>query len=380
MKILYIVNEDWFFVSHFLGIARAARAAGHQVLVATRVTRHGASIRAEGFDLHPTEQDRGRASPTSALATIISLRRLIRSERPDLVHALSTQSTLLGGLAARLAGAPALALSPTGLGHFWTEPGVASFLARQVTRWLLLLIRSAPVLVVFFENRDDPAELGFDIADSRIVILGGAGVDPAAFPPQPPPPAPPVRLAVVARMLRSKGVAEAVEAVARARSRGLDVTLDLWGSPDPANRNTFTEADLAAWNRREGIRWRGSTSDVAGVWRDSHVALLLSYREGLPRSLVEAAASARPIVTTDVPGCRAVVDNGVEGLLVPPRNVEATARAIERLASDADLRLQLGAAARRRFEAEFSVDLVVAKVLAAYEACSRVALHALPAP
>jgi glycosyltransferase involved in cell wall biosynthesis len=175
-----------------------------------------------------------------------------------------------------------------------------------------------------------------------------------------------VRLAVVARMLRSKGVAEAVEAVTRARSRGLDAALDLWGSPDPGNRNTFTDADLQAWNRRDGICWRGPTSDVAGVWRDSHIALLLSYREGLPRSLVEAAASARPIITTDVPGCRAVVDDGVEGLLVPPGNVEAASRAIERLASDADLRLRMGAAARRRFATEFTVDLVAAKVLAAY--------------
>ena len=252
---------------------------------------------------------------------------------------------MLGGLAARLAGAPALALSPTGLGHFWTEPGFASWLARQVTRGLLRVIRAAPALVVFFENRDDPPELGFDPADGRIVTLGGAGVDPAAFPPQPPPQAPPVRFAVVARMLRSKGVAEAVEAVGLARSRGLDATLDLWGSPDPGNRNTFAESDLQAWSRRDGIRWRGPTSDVAGVWRDSHVALLLSYREGLPRSLVEAAASARPIVTTDVPGCRAVVDDGVEGLLAPPRDIEAAARAIERLGRDADLR---AAWARRR--------------------------------
>jgi glycosyltransferase involved in cell wall biosynthesis len=366
MKILYIINEDWFFVSHFLGIARAARAAGHQILVATRVADHGAVIRAEGFELHPIEQDRGRLSPGGALGTILSLRRLIRIERPDLVHALSTQSTLLGGLAARFAFAPALALSPTGLGHFWTEPGLASLLARQATRWLLRVIRTAPVLIVFFENREDPAELGFDSADSRIVILGGAGVDPAAFPAQPPPQAPPTRIAVVARMLRSKGIAEAVEAISLARSNGLDVTLDLWGSPDPGNRNTFSEADLAGWNRRAGICWRGSTNDVAGVWRDSHIALLLSHREGLPRSLVEAAASARPIIAADVPGCRAVVEDGVEGLLVAPRNAEAAARAIERLARDADLRARMGAAARARFEAEFSLDRVVAKVLAAY--------------
>jgi len=368
MKILYIINEDWFFVSHFLGIARAARAAGHQILVATRVADHGASIRAEGFDLHPIEQDRGRVSPGRALGTILSLRRLIRAERPDLVHALSTQSTLLGGLAARLAFAPALALSPTGLGHFWTEPGLASLLARQATRGLLRLIRASPVVIVFFENREDPTELGFDSADSRLVILGGAGVDPSAFPAQPPPQGRPVRIAVVARMLRSKGVAEAVEAVSLARSNGADVALDLWGSPDPGNRNTFSEADLAAWNRREGISWRGPTSDVAGVWRDSHIAMLLSYREGLPRSLVEAAASARPIIAADVPGCRAVVENGVEGLLAPVKNVEAAAQAIETLAGDAGLRARMGAAARQRFEAEFSLDRVVAKVLAAYAA------------
>lgn len=366
MKILYIINEDWFFVSHFLGIARAARDAGHQIHVAARVVRHGAAIRAEGFALHPIAHERAGASPFRALATVMRLRSLIRAERPDLVHTLSTQSALLGGLAARLAGAPALALSPTGLGHFWTQLGAGSWFARQVTRGLLRIVRGAPVWIVFFENRDDPPELGFDPADARIVMLGGAGVDPAAFPPQPPPPAPPVRLAVVARMLRSKGIAEAVEAVALARSRGVDARLDLWGSPDPGNRNTFAQSELEAWSRREGILWRGPTRDVAGVWRDSHVALLLSHREGLPRSLVEAAASARPIVAADVAGCRAVVDDGVEGFLTPRGDIEAAARAIERLARDDALRARMGAAARRRFEAEFALDRVTDKVLAAY--------------
>jgi glycosyltransferase involved in cell wall biosynthesis len=366
LKILYIVNEDWFFVSHFLGIARAARGAGHEILVATRVAREGAAIRAEGFALHAVDQDRGRASPLRALAAARRLRRLIRAERPDLVHALSTQSTLLGGLAARLAGAPALALSPTGLGHFWTESGLEASLARQVMRLLLRAIAGAAPLAIFFENRDDPPELGFDAADQRIVYLGGAGVDPAAFPPQPPPPAPPVRVAVVARMLRSKGIAEAVEAVALARARGVDVTLDLWGAPDPDNRNTLAEVDLRALGRREGIGWRGETKDVAGVWRDSHVALLLSHREGLPRSLVEAAASARPIVATDVPGCRAAIDDGVEGLLAPLGDIEAASRAIERLARDGELRVRMGAAARRRFEAEFALERVAGRVLAAH--------------
>jgi glycosyltransferase involved in cell wall biosynthesis len=167
-----------------------------------------------------------------------------------------------------------------------------------------------------------------------------------------------LRAAVVARMIWPKGIAEAVAAVKRARALGADVELDLYGAPDPSNRRTCTESQLAAL-AEPGIRWHGRSGDIARVWREHHVAMLLTwYREGVPRSIIEAAAAGRAIITTDVPGCRDLVRDGVEGVVVAPRDVEAAARALVRLAGDAALRARLGAAAHARFTERFTEDAV----------------------
>jgi glycosyltransferase involved in cell wall biosynthesis len=364
VKILYIINEDWFFVSHFLGIARRARDAGHEIGVAARIQNHGDFLRAEGFRVFPVGHDRGKLGPLRAFSAMSGLYRLIRAERPDLVHIFTTQSIVYAAPMARLAGVGAIALAPTGLGYLWTEKGIFSFLGRQVVRFAMRVARGAPKVMMFFENLDDPKEFGLDAAsDPRIVILGGAGVEPAEFPTLPAPAAPPVRIAMVSRMLRFKGAADAVAAVEILRARGHDVELELWGSPDPDNRRAILVSELEAWSALPGISWRGHTKDIASVWRNSHIAMLLSHGgDGLPRSLVEAAASGRPIVTTDVAGCRAVVNHGVEGLLVPPKDPAAVADALEGLLTDPELREKMGRAARRRFEAEFTADIVAEKV------------------
>jgi glycosyltransferase involved in cell wall biosynthesis len=368
VKILYIINEDWFFVSHFLGIARRARDAGHEIGVAARIQNHGDFLRAQGFLVFPVGHDRSKLGPLRAFAATWGLYRLIRSQQPDLVHIFTTQSIVYAAPAARLAGVGAIAVAPTGLGYLWTEKGIVPFVGRQVVRLAMRVARGAPKVLMFFENLDDPKEFGLDAAsDPRIVVLGGAGVEPADFPPAPTPAAPPVRVAVVSRMLRFKGVADAVAAVTLLRGRGRDVELDLWGSPDPDNRRSIQPSELQAWSALPGISWRGHTKDIAAVWRDSHIAMLLSHGgDGLPRSLVEAAASGRPIVTTDVAGCRAVVNHGVEGLLVPPKDPAAVADALEDLLADPELREKMGRAARRRFETEFTADIVAEKVNNAY--------------
>jgi glycosyltransferase involved in cell wall biosynthesis len=227
---------------------------------------------------------------------------------------------------------------------------VGSLLHGQGTRYL-------------FENREDPVALGLDPDAPNITIVGGAGVEPSEFSVSAEPPAPPIRVAVVARMIWPKGIGEAVAAVRRARALGAQVELDLYGQPDPSNPKSIPEGTLRDWSSLPGIAWRGHTKDIAAVWRDHHVALFLSaYPEGLPRTLVEAAAAGRPIVTTDVTGCREVVRDGVEGFLVPPGDEEAAARALVKLAADPALRARLGAAARARFEERFTAEAVKRKV------------------
>ncbi len=367
-KLLFFITEDWWFCRHFLPMAKAACNAGFDVAVATRVRNHGEEIAALGYRVLPLENERRSLSPWDAVSTTARMVRMVRTERPDVIHCIGLRMVLLGGLAAKLARVKALILAPTGLGHLWVANGLVERMLRPIIRSVICRVLDGPRARFLFENADDPRELGLDPTSGRVVLIGGAGVDPNEFPQTAEPAAPPLKVAVVARMLKPKGIAESVAAVRRAREIGVDAELHLFGATDPSNRTSLSEDELRAWTKEErGIFWHGSVADVARVWREHHVAMLLSWREGLPRSLVEAAASARPIIATDVTGCRDVVRDGIEGLLVPLGNVEATAKAIVRLAKDAGLRSRLGTAAHLRFLEQFTQAAVMKRATALYE-------------
>lgn len=371
-KILYLVTEDWFFVSHFLPMARAARAAGLEVVVATQVSNAAMRIAAEGIRLIALDVDRSSLGVGTSLRDVTRAYRVVRAERPDIVHCIALRPVVFAGLAARLAGAKALILAPTGLGLLWVERGPIARLQRMVVRTVVALLLRGPHTRCLFENHDDPIEFGLDPYGPQVTIVGGAGVDPQDYPCVPEPPAPPLKVAVVARMITPKGIAEAVAATRRARALGTDVELDLFGNPDPANRRSIPVATLRAWSEEPGIRWHGRTGDVARVWREHHVALFLSYyREGTPRTLVEAAAAGRPIVTTDTPGCRELVRDGKEGLLVAPGDIEKAARALMTLAADPTLRSRMGSAANRRFKERYTEGAVQTAVTAVYRSLVR---------
>jgi glycosyltransferase involved in cell wall biosynthesis len=358
-KLLFLISEDWFFVSHFLPMARAAREAGFEVVVAARMRAHRERIEAAGCRVIPFEIERGSVAPLAVLRGLKRAYNIVRTEKPDIVHCIALRMIILGGIPAKLAGARSLVLAPTGLGHLWISEGLNDRLMRFVTRALVVPMLRGPRTHFLFENGEDPPELGLDAAGADVTIVPGAGVDPAVFPQMPAPAAPPLRVAVVARMIRPKGIAEAVEAVRLAQDMGAPVELDLYGGRDPENPLSIAEADLRRWSQQRGIAWHGVTNDVPAVWRDHHVALFLSsYREGVPRTVTEAAACGRPIVTTDAVGCRELVRDEVEGLLVPPGDIAAAARALHRLAGDAALRARLGAAAHRRFLDRFTEHAV----------------------
>src|SRR3954471_18504182 len=347
-KLLYLITEDWFFVSHFLPMARTARAAGFEVVVATRVRDHATRIAAEGFRVVALEGERRSVGPAAVVRGFARIVQIVRTERPDLVHCIALRMVALGGLAARLGGARRLVLAPTGLGQLWSEEGAANRMARVALRFVIGNLLRGPETRYLFENTDDARE--FALSGPAVTIVPGAGVDPADFPASPEPPAPPLKVAVVARMIAAKGIADAVTAVRRARELGAAVELDLYGAPDPSNPRSCSHAELTGWSAEPGITWQGRTADVTQVWRTHHVAMLLTwYREGVPRALIEAAASGRPIVTTDSPGCRDLVRDHREGMLVGLRDTEAAARALVELAADPELRQRLGLAAQMRF-------------------------------
>jgi glycosyltransferase involved in cell wall biosynthesis len=367
-RILFLAVEDWVFASHFLPMARAARAEGLEPVVATRVARHREILESEGCRVIPLQIEREKLGLLAVLAELVRLYRVIRDERPKMVHCISLRMIMLGGLAAKVARARSI-LAVIGLGHLWVNDRAVNRIMRVVVRVAFRLLADRKTLLVF-ENHDDPREFGIDADANNVTIVPGAGVPVKAFAPSAEP-APPVKFAVLSRMLHTKGIVEAISAARMARAAGAAVELHLFGAPDPANRDSCTASELGELCREPGVVWHGPTNDVAQVWRDHHAAILLSYREGLPRMLVEAAAAGRPIVATDVPGCREFVRDNIEGLLVPAKDAKAAASALVRLAADKELREQLGAAARRRFLEGFTEEAVVNTMRGVYSRALR---------
>ncbi len=361
-RLLFVATEDWFFCSHFLPLARAARAMGLEVVVATRVNRHRERLEAEGIRVVPFNAERGSLSPVEVMRGVARLSALFRAERPDIVHLISLRSVIVGGLAARLTGMPAVVLAVTGTGFLGVSRSLKARALRTVLEWLVGRVIYGPNARFLLENPDDgaafgrwaPGPRGADGLLEGMVIVNGAGIDPDHFTPLPLPASEPghdgpVRVAIVARMVWSKGVDVAVEAVRALRARGVDIELLLAGGTDPSNPDPITEDTLRTWSSEPGIRWLGPQTDVREVWKQVDIALLPTRGgEGLPRTLLEAAACARPVVTTDVPGCRSLVRDGVDGYLVPPGDAAALTEVLGTLATDSDLRARMAASARAR--------------------------------
>lgn len=366
--LLFVLAEDFVFLSHFQPMAHAAVTAGLSVVVATREGAAAPAIRALGHRLVPIDIGRGKLDPLVVAGSVLALRRILADEQPEIVHAIALPAVVATALATAI-GAPAcqVILAPTGLGHLWIEDDTMTRVARAGVRTLLTAAARRRDVHFLFENPEDPREFGLDPDNAdQVTIVGGAGVSATAFVPLPIAEPPPMRVAVVARMIEPKGIRPAVEAVRRLRAEGRDVHLDLYGDPDPANRRSIPAETLAGWGEEDGLHRHGHVDDVGAVWATAHVALLLSWREGLPRTLVEAMACGRPVVATDVVGCRALVRDGVEGFLVPRDSVDATAQALRALYDEPHRRAAMGAAARQRFESGYSEDDVRRTVAALY--------------
>lgn len=366
-KLIFVVTEDWFFCSHFLPMAKVALGLGLDVAVVTRVSQHRQTIETAGVRILPFDDDRGAHGVRAILRFVARLRGIFQRERPDLVHLIALKPAVLGGLAARLAGIDRRIYALTGQGFLAADVSAKNRLVLASLRTVLRWVLDGPKVRYLFENEDDPAILAPHIDPSRISILGGAGIDPQEFIPQPFPPMPPLRIAIVARMLWQKGIDLAVAATAAARARGAPVELSLYGAPDPANPRSISREQLLAWSGEPGVKWYGATGDVAEVWARHHVCCLPSRGgEGLPRSLLEAAACGRPIVTTDVAGCRTFVRHSLDGLVVPPSDTERLADAFVTLAGAPALVAAMGGSARKRVMEGFSSDHVSSAVGAVY--------------
>lgn len=349
-RLLFVATEDWFFASHFLPMARAARELDFDVAVIARERQHRRIIEATGARLIALEAERRSLDPRALFRQVVALRRLIEAEQPHILHCIALKPIALAGLAGRLAGVERRVYALTGLGLLGARQGLVAGAARLAASLWLRGVIDGPLVRFLFENPDDPVTLGLDPLDAgKVAIVGGAGVDPLILMPEPMPATPPLKVALVARMLWSKGVDLAVEATRLARAEGARVELTIYGAPDPSNPKAIPEDTLKQWASRPGVTWAGPTRDIEGVWRGHHLCILPSRGgEGLPRTILEAAACGRPILTTDVPGCRSFVRDGQDGLVVPAEDVAALARALITLARAPALAERMGASARAR--------------------------------
>jgi len=366
-RLLFFVTEDWYFCSHRLPLAIAAKKAGFDVAVLTRTAKHADTIRSAGIHLIPSTLERRSLSPLRELYELFHIIKIYRQEQPDIIHQVALKPVLYGSFAALFVKKSRVINALAGLGFVYTSETFKSRLLRPLvtTAFRLLLNRNKSRLIL--QNPDD-VNLLIDhrvIEQQRIRLIRGSGVNLEHYS-KTPEPAGNICIVLAARMLWDKGVGEFVSAARQLRKQGVDARFILVGKCDPDNPSAILEKQLASWQSEGVIEWWGYQEDMAAVFSKAHIVCLPSYREGLPKVLIEAAACGRPVIASDAPGCREIVKSSVNGLLVPLRNADALAEAMQTLINNRELRFRMGAKSRQIAEQEFSEDKVVTETLALY--------------
>ncbi len=367
-RLLYVLNDPAFFLSHRRPVALGALAGGYDVHVATPEDPEAtAEIRALGMTHHPIPLHRGGRSPIGEARSLSALVRLMARLRPDIVHTVTIKPVIWGGIAARLAGVPAAVSAISGLGYVFIAEGMRARALRTAVGGLYRVALGGANRRVIFQNasdRDAFTRIGLPTR-TAIEMIRGSGVDLAAFPALPEPEGP-VQVLMPSRILIDKGAAEFVAAARMLWHAGVEARFTLAGDPDPQNPTSVPAAMLARWKAEGLVEFPGHRRDIARLMQAAHIVVLPSYREGLPKALIEAAACGRAIVTTDVPGCRDAVEPGESALLVPARDAAALAAAIRTLAENPERRRAMGRAGRALAERVFRVESVVAEHLRIY--------------
>lgn len=366
-RLVYLVTEDWAFWRHRLPMARAARDAGFDVHLITNVKGRGDLIANEGFTVHPLDLKRGSTSPGVTLAVVVKVRNLLKQIKPDIMHNVALKPLVVGSLAALGVDHIAVVSSINGLESAFKAPGVQGQILRFGLRRTLTMLHNRQHTRIIVQNPDDWAALkSIGVAHDRLALIPGSGVDCDRLQPMPEPAPEPVRIAFVGRMLDDKGLQSLMRAHKILRSRGSTVELALAGEPDLQDPTSISMAEWDRWANEPGIVRLGHIEDIRDVWRTAHIAVLPSRSEGLPNSLLEAAACGRPMIATDVPGCREVVIDGATGLLVDVDDDVALANAINDLACDPQKRARMGRAARSLTEVRFSAVDIGRQTVAVY--------------
>ena len=366
-KLLMIVNSPAFFMSHFYPIAEGAKAAGYDVHVASMVGEAVDSIKKAGIKHTVLPMSRSGKGVFEELRTFIAIWSLLWKVRPDVLHLMTIKPVLYGGIAARFAPVKGVLSVITGLGFVFLGKGFRAQLLRFFISKSYRVALSKRNLRVLFENPDDCQALGSLGAfnEGQAELIRGAGVDLVEYAFLPEKTELPV-VCLAARLLRDKGVVEFVEAAHMLQKRGVRARFQLIGDTDPGNPATITAHEIRQWQLDGVVELLGYRADIPQLFSDANLVVLPSYREGLPKVLLEAAACGRAVVTTDVPGCRHAIISDVTGLIVPVRNAERLAEAIETLLANSELRYRMGSAGRKLAESDFAIDKIVQQYLTIY--------------
>ena len=382
LKILYFVAEPAYFYSHRLHLAIASREAGYTVALSTRIDNNmeliekfeSAGIQVFGLKYFR----RATLKPLNQLRALSELYRVYRDYKPDIVHHVALKPVLYGSWVAKICHVPKVINALGGLGYLFTKvPAHQNRLKKEILKKILLpllkwIFRQKNSTLILQNVDDQQTLLNHKLINPKqTVIIPGAGVDLEKFKVMPFLKTPPIRIVCVSRLLWDKGIGELVHATQILKNKNHnrqtdDIEVVIYGQTDPENPHNISEQQLKSWQDLKLIRWAGHCEDVASAYTACHIAVLPSYREGLPKSLLEAASCGRPIVTTDVPGCREIVQEGKNGLLVPAGNSEALAIALAKLIVSSHLREQMGQAGRLRVEHYFSNKIVQKQTLALY--------------
>lgn len=381
MKILFFANTDWYLYNFRLPLACFLREHGHEVVMLSPPGPYVARLQAAGFRALTVPMQRRSLNPLREFALLNQIRRLYACERPDLVHHFTIKCVVYGALAARLASIPNRINAVTGLGHVFTSDNLKARLLRPPVRALLRLALGGAHSRLIVQNPDD--QIAFEqaalIEPRNIRLIRGSGVDTQRFqpaecnPPHPNPPPPggresePLKILLATRLLWEKGVGEYVAAARQLRREGVAAEFWLAGDPDPGNPASIPAEQLAEWRREGDITLLGHVDNMPALLTQTDIAALpTSYGEGIPRSLLEAAACGLPLVASDAPGCREIVAHGINGLLVPPKDAPALANALRQLCQDPVARQWMGQASRAKALAEFDQRIVFEQTRAVY--------------
>lgn len=370
-KLFLVVNVEWSFLSHRLPLGVEAIERGFDVTVfAVEEEGRGDEIRAHGIRFIPLPTTRGGRNPLVELRVLAFLYKIYKDEQPNIVHHVAIKPVLIGSLAARLAGVPKIVNTLTGLGSIYLNEDWRTTIYRVLITKLLKYTLNSEQVTLIVQNEDDfyfALSLGC-VKINQLKIIKGSGVDLERFYFTDEEVSPVLRIILPARMLLDKGIKEFKQASQFLTSKYQDKAVFIMaGKIDGENISGVSRSELLIWNSQGGGTWIGHQEDVPRLFREAHIVVLPSYREGLPKALIEAAATGRPIVTTDVPGCREVVEDGYNGLLVKPKDVSSLTEAIDKLITDSALRKQMGINGRKKVEAEFSVQMVLTETFKIYE-------------